>query len=47
MNRIWTSDDFRVLRAALRGGGIEDAAKRLNRSRSEVEEMARDLGWVA
>ena len=46
-NRIWTSGDLRALKAALRTSrNIEEAAKRLDRSTREVEEMARDLGWL-
>ena len=46
-NRVWTSDDFRALRSALRTTeNIKEAAKRLNRDPSEVEGMARDIGWI-
>ena len=46
-NRVWTSDDFRALRSALRTAeNIKEAAKRLNRDPSEVEGMARDIGWI-
>ncbi len=46
-NRVWTSDDLRTLRSALRTTeNIKEAAKRLNRDPAEVEEMARDLGWI-
>ena len=45
--RIWTGEDFRALKAALRiSRNVEDAAKRLNRDPREVEEVARDLGWL-
>ena len=46
-NRVWTSDDLRALRVALRTTeNIEAAAKRLDRSPAEVEGMARDIGWI-
>ena len=46
-NRVWTSDDFRVLRSALRTAeNIKEAAKRLDRDPAEVEGMAADLGWI-
>jgi len=46
-NRVWTSDDLRVLRSALRTTeNIKEAAKRLNRDPAEVEGMARDIGWI-
>ncbi len=46
-NRVWTSDDLRVLRSALRTAeNIKEAAKRLDRDPAEVEGMAADLGWI-
>ena len=46
-NRVWTSDDIRVLRSALgTAGSVREAAKVLDRDAAEVEGMARDLGWI-
>jgi len=46
-NRVWTSDDLRALRFALRTTeSIAAAAKRLDREPAEVEGMARDIGWI-
>jgi len=46
-NRVWTTDDLRALRVALRTTeNIKEAAKRLDRSPAEVEGMARDIGWI-
>ena len=40
-NRVWTSDDIRVLRSALgTAGNVKEAAKRLDRDAAEVEGMA-------
>ena len=45
----WTGVDFHNLKIALgKGHGIEEAAAFLNRRGTvrEVEEIARDLGWI-
>lgn len=46
MSKTWTSDDLQELKLALREGGVAAAAKRLNRPLDDVEDMARDLGWI-
>ena len=45
-NRVWTSDDLRALRAALRAASEVDGAASLDCDRDEVEKMLRDLGWI-
>jgi hypothetical protein len=46
-NRVWTSEDIRVLRSALgTTGNVRAAAKYLDRDPTEVEGMAADLGWI-
>jgi hypothetical protein len=46
-NRVWTSDDLRVLHATLgNDGNVEAAAKYLEREPAEVKGMACDLGWI-
>ena len=45
-NKVWTSDDLRELKTLLRVGKLKAAAARLDRPVREVEEMARDCGWI-
>ena len=47
MNKVWTSDDVRTLRTELLATrDLREVADVLDRPVNEVEEMARDLGWI-
>ena len=48
MNKVWTSDDVRTLRTELLRprADLREVADVLDRPVNEVEEMARDLGWI-
>ena len=47
MNKVWTSDDLRNFRTELLATrDLWEVAKVLDRPVTEVEEMARDLGWI-
>ena len=48
MNKVWTAEDLKTLRSQLMfKRDIRDVAATLDRPVSEVEEIARDLGWIA
>ena len=45
--RVWTSEDLKTLRSELiYQRDMRDVADVLDRPVEEVEEMARDLGWI-
>ena len=47
MNKVWTAEDLKTLRTELMlKRDIRDVAATLIRPVSEVEEIARDLGWI-
>ncbi len=47
MNKVWTAEDLKTLRSQLMfKRNIRDVAATLDRPVSEVEEIARDLGWI-
>ena len=47
MNKVWTAEDLKTLRTELMfKRDIRDVAATLDRPVSEVEEIARDLGWI-
>ena len=46
MGKVWTSDDLKELKTMLRDGDVASAAERLDRPVREVEELARDCGWI-
>jgi len=47
MNKVWTAEDLKTLRSQLMfKRDIRDVAATLDRPVSEVEEIARDLGWI-
>ena len=47
-NKVWTAEDLKTLRSQLMfKRDIRDVAATLDRPVSEVEEIARDLGWIA
>ena len=47
MNKVWTAEDLKTLRYQLMfKRNIRDVAATLDRPVSEVEEIARDLGWI-
>jgi hypothetical protein len=47
MNKVWTSDDVRTLRTELLATrDLREVADVLDRPVNEVEEMARELGWI-
>ena len=47
MNKVWTAEDLKTLRTELMfKRDIRDVAASLDRPVSEVEEIARDLGWI-
>ena len=47
MNKVWTAEDLKTLRTELMfKRDIRDVAASLDRPVSQVEEIARDLGWI-
>ncbi len=47
MNKSWTTEDLKTLRSELMfKRDLHEVAAVLNRPVDEVEEIARDLGWI-